>query len=337
MKSTKSTKSTNLSPVSITWDGLMLFYFDFFDKEKTYGRCEVKCRDVHDHQLTIMVVKQGRDNAPDSIELVLTHDQLRSFDEFWLHKARDGRPPYAGTARPGDYYNQILAIDESDFYGKEKPLKLKSDTYRPTLYLCDGTVSPNPLYLTENCHRVEDTKGYKEVNGRKHEYSFSKLRYSMADGEWAELKEHFGELEDRSIKGFIKKLSGFARWVNGSIDLKPGEGLLWTGKNRHGSTPQYPLIKDYDPQDHYWIYISYLEDEKDTPKSLEDCKGLGHICESFERDGRPLWPLYSVFAPTSAKRVLKPNAPWNPPPPAGDPKASSDITCCKSCRVSDYE
>lgn len=312
----KKTKSKKLPSVTITLDGLMLFCFD-----KAKSLSEVKFRRVDEHKAKIKVEKK---NDPDyEKKHKWTHSELIRYHQLWLHKARNGTPPYEGTAVQGEYYNDILAIDGQDFYGQELSRRrgspvMRRGRYHPTLYICDGIVGTDKILGEKGCHRVTHVTRRTRVGGRLLEYSFNNLRYQMSEDEWEELKANF--------KDQVKPLQPFSRWVNATIKLAKGESLLLTGVDEHGKAHQEYLIKDYNVGDTYWIYISHLDRKK--PKSLGDCKGLGHLCESFEL-GRA--PLYSVFVPTPDNPLRLPTAPWNE---LGT--RTSDITCCKTCRVSAY-
>lgn len=316
--------------VTITFDGMMLFHFD-----ESNGRCEVMFRDVHDHEMEVIVKKKGSKESRR-----LTNDELSGYDRLWLYvenqgEKRDYKEP--GNAECGGWYKSILQLDGGDFYGCQDALRLKSGKYKPTMYVCDGCVgAENGSEKDKNekwglsrvedvrskvatCYRVQDIE--QDAGNGSPKYSFKELKYDMSDQDW--------QLMKNSYKGiFIKELNPFLRWVNTTINLSPGQNLMLMGESDGNPPwPFSPLITNYQESDAYWIHIKYID--SDMPDSLDDCKGLGHHCEAFERNGQPLDPLYSVFSPKNGP-VDIPTAPWEPQ------MRSSDVPCCLSVCVNQY-
>jgi hypothetical protein len=326
--------------VTITFDGMMLFHFD-----EPNSRCEVMFRDVHGHEMEVIVKKEGSKESRR-----LTHDELSGYDRLWLYVENQGEKldyKMPGNAECGGWYKSILQLDGADFYESLGALRLKSGRYKPTMYVCDGCVGADNgnsnckdeveadngrekdknekwgLSRVEDdrnkvatCYRVQDTE--QDAGNGNPKYSFKELKYDMSNQDWQLLKN--------SYKGiFIKGLNPFLRWVNTNIDLSPGQNLMLMGESDNEPPwPFSPLITNYQESDAYWIHIKYTD--SDTPDSLEDCKGMGHHCEAFECNGQPLYPLYSVFSPKIGL-VDKPTAPWEPQ------IRSSDVPCCLSVCV----
>lgn len=315
--------NTKYQPVSITLDGMMLFYFNYADNQQHYGRCEVRCLKKHDHQIKIEVRKTSDGGLTDSVvELEnVTHDELTKFKSLWLHIG-DYTVDDSGRAEVGKSYKLIPALDGEHFYNKPGQLKLKHSEYHPTLHICDGTIGTDDASKSmgeDFCHRVIDAEGKITIGNKTINYSFSDLEYAE-EGKWDEIKKYFC--------GLVKPLKPFPRWLDGTLSLEAGKSLWLTGVDENAVT-SHPLIQDYNENDNYWICISHLDDEANPPKSLGDCKGFGHLCESFELDDDE--PLYGVFAPNPANPLLTPNPPWRVT------TRTSDITCCKSACVSGYQ
>jgi len=304
----KSTDSELIPDVRITFDGLMLFHFDSIKK-----RCEIRFRRADAHQIEIEVHRKKRVNeSADHVTKPVEHHQLIQFAELQLLEGHIDKP---GTAVRGDGYNNILQLDGENFYGGMGTLKMKPDQYHLTLLLCVGEVGTMPEMAT--CNRV--TRTDQEVVSNGLTYSFGHLKYDMEDGDWTALANEF--------KGLIKGISPFSRMVNADIDLSTGQNLILTGRNNLGEIIIYPLVQGYNGQDKYWIHIAHLD--LPAPQSLGHCKGMAHLCESFELNGQP---LYGVFAPRPKDGLPKPKPPWE----EKVVKKSTDVTCCLCARVEQF-
>jgi hypothetical protein len=332
--------------VTITFDGMMLFRFD--DRDKKNRRCEVMFRKARDHKIEVIVKKKRGKRGSDEL-CRLTHDEVKRYKYLWLYVENHGvERDYrnTGTAKRGGWYDRILQLDGNEFYGA--PLRLKSEKYKPTMYVCDGCVGADSnndyckdkykadngkgkdngndkrkderwgLSRVDTCYRVEDDKRTPKPD--KPGYSFEELKYAMSRRDWRRLiKSYEGDV--------IEGLNPFLRWVNTTINLNPGQTLMLIGERANGTTrPFKPLITNYQESDAYWIHVKYTD--SDPPDSLEDCKGLGHHCEAFdfEYSGQSISTIYSVFSPKNGN-VREPTAPWELI------ITSSDVPCCLSACV----
>ncbi len=320
--------------VTITFDGMMLFHFD-----DSNCRCEVMFRNgdardskIHDHKIKVIVKKKcGNQDSEELPVPGLEHDKLCGYDDLWLYVAdqgggRDYKGP--GKAERGDLYKSILQLDGPAFYIGQGVMQLKRGKYKPTMYVCDGDVGADNAKGGGKSKKrgLSRSKGgeaacYRVVDTEQGAYSFKELKYNMTAAKWKALRNSFPNL--------ITGLDPFLRWVNVTIDLEPGQNLALMGESNDGTAHPFPqLITNYHESDAYWIHIKYTDSS--SPYSLEDCKGMGHHCEAFEYNGRPLYPLYSVFSPKNGLDK-EPIAPWEPQ------VRSSDVPCCLSACVSQYE
>jgi hypothetical protein len=320
-------KNSNDPNVSITFDGLMLFHYD-----EPNSRCEILLRRVHKHHLEINVY-QREGGTGKSLVKTIEDTELNQFDSLWLYIEENGTRQYKQTAstQKGSFYKQILSLDGKDFYIDQGTLKLDRKAFHQTIYLCDGDVCVNED--TADCSRVTDIDGTATSTAIPYPYSFAHLLYKMN----LEKDETTGKLDKqkwfkmkKTYSEFIQDLDPFSNWVNANMNLIEGQDLVLKAENGDETSKEFILVDGYNEKDNFWIHIKNLESEK--PKSLGECKGLGHLIDAIQLPKGIA--RYSVFSPETDWPVKAPGPPWE----VDNKKfASSEATCCLCAKIGKYK